>query len=83
MPGDNGEHCPYIVHGLDTEEEQQAWHVLMLGQSSLRMGPMGGCLGLDMGVIVSIAQALGYDAAAVVELIGASQGVITEKLNRK
>ncbi len=55
----------------------------MLGQSSLRMGPMGGCLGLDMGVIVSIAQALGYDAAAVVELIGASQGIITEKLNQK
>lgn len=44
---------------------------------------MGGCLGVDMGVIISIAQALGYDAAAVVELIGSAQGVITEKLNQK
>lgn len=84
MPGSvTGELCPYIVHGLETEGEQQAWHVLRLSQSSLRMGPMGGYLGLDMGVVTQIAQALGYDMRKVIELIGEAQPVIVKKLNEK
>lgn len=57
--------------------------MLTLAQSSMRLGPMGGCLGIDMNVVISIAQALGYDAAAVIELIGSSQVTIAEKLNQK
>lgn len=57
--------------------------MLMLSSSSMRMGPMGGYMGVDMSVVIGIAQALGYDAAGVIELIGSAQSIIVEKLNQK
>jgi hypothetical protein len=55
--------------------------VLSLAQSSVRIGPMGGFLGLDMGVVIALAQVFNFDAGAVTELIGAAQPVIIEKMN--
>lgn len=56
--------------------------MLLLAQSSIRMGPSGGFLGFDMGTIVQIAQSLEYDVKAVVKLIGDAQGVIVEQMNK-
>ncbi|MEZ0263025.1 MAG: hypothetical protein ACAH80_18615 [Alphaproteobacteria bacterium] len=55
--------------------------MLQLSQGSLRLGPAGGFLGFDMGVVIQIAKALGYDEKTVTELVGESQGVIVEKMN--
>jgi hypothetical protein len=68
------------VHGLETELEQQAWHVLTRAQSSMRIGPMGGCMGLDMTVVLSLARAFGYPEGDIAEMVGSAQSIIIEKM---
>jgi hypothetical protein len=56
---------------------------MTLAQSSICIGPAGGVLGFDMGVVLQLAQAFGYDAASVADLIGVAQPILVEKFNKK
>ena len=50
-------------------EGTEAWHVLT--SASVQVGPSGRVLGVDMGAALKLAEAFGYDLAAVAELLPA------------
>ena len=51
----------------------------------LRLGPGGGAavLGIDLGAVLSLAAALGYDGRAVAELVLAAEPVVVTALNER
>lgn len=56
----------------------QTWDVVERSQLQLRVSPAGGVLGLDMGVALRMAEALGYRVADVARLLPwAESGLLT------
>lgn len=49
----------------------------------LRMGGMGGIAGVDLGVALDLARAIGYDVRAMAELLPAAERGLVRALNRK
>jgi hypothetical protein len=68
-----------------TEAGWQAWDVLMRCSGQIRAVP-GAAIGLDFAAALAVGAALGYDAAALAELLPAGEAgmiaVINERLKR-
>jgi hypothetical protein len=54
-PGANGRLCPYREHALISQQEHEAWDVLLGCQGQLRLGPSGHLVGIDMSAALKIA----------------------------
>lgn len=80
---EGGELCPYTEHQPKTEEGAQAWDLMLKASGQLRLGGMGGVAGIDMGVALRMAEALGYDTRAAVELIPAAERGMVRSLNKR
>ena len=77
----DGERCPYHEHALVSDEEYQAWDVLMACLGQLRMAPSGHVLGIDITTALRIAEARRYDVAVVSELLQAAEAGLVEAFN--
>lgn len=69
--GPCGERCPYHEHRPETVEGVEAWDVTTRCSSQLRVAPSGRVIGLDLGVVLTVGTALGYDGTALAELVPA------------
>ena len=61
-----------------SDQEYQAWDVLMACLGQLRMAPSGYVLGIDMNVAIKIAEARGCDLGVVSELLEAAEAGLVE-----
>jgi hypothetical protein len=55
--------------------------VLLACQCQLRLAPSGHVIGIDMGVVLRIAAARGYDLAVLSELLPAAEAGLVEALS--
>jgi hypothetical protein len=65
-----------------TFEGWQAWDVALKSASQLRAVP-GAAIGLDLGAGLRLGESLGYDLAALAELLPAAETGLIEGLNRR
>lgn len=72
--------CKFIEYAPHTDDGWQTWDVLKRCQSQLRTIGMGTVIGLDMNAVISTSEALGYNTAAVAELIGFGEAGMMEAI---
>lgn len=77
-----GGRCPYAERPT-SEEGAQAWDLMLKASGQLRLGGMGGAVGIDMCVALKMAEALGYDTRAAAELIPAAERGMVAALNKR
>jgi len=77
------EDCPQILNQPKSHEGWQVWDLVARLGSQLRVAPMGGIIGWDMGAALALAAALGIDPAPVAELLPAIEAVMVKKLNER
>ena len=82
-PGGNGKRCPYRETAPLSLEGWQAWDVVTRCVGQLRLAPMGGVSGLDFTAAFACGQALGYDLAALAELLPAVEAGMVAELNER
>jgi hypothetical protein len=81
-PGADGRRCPYVETALVSLEGWQAWDVAAKCAGQLRLAPMGGgVIGLDFAAAFACAHALGYDLAALAELLPAAEAGMVAAIN--
>jgi len=66
---------------LISQQEHEAWEVLLACQGQLRLAPSGHVIGIDMNAALRIGAARGYDLAAVAELLPAAEFGLVEALS--
>jgi hypothetical protein len=82
-PGADGRLCPYREQVLISQQEHEAWEVLLDCQSQLRLAPSGRMIGIDMNAALRIGSARGYELAALSELLPAAEAGLLEALSSK
>jgi hypothetical protein len=65
---------------LISDQEHEAWDVLLACQGQLRLAPSGRLIGVDMDAALRIAAARGYDLAVLSELLPAAEAGFVEAL---
>ena len=80
--GAAGRLCPYREHALISQQEHEAWDVLLACQGQLRLTRSGHVSGLDMNAVFKVGAARGYDLAALSELLPAAEAGLVEALRR-
>lgn len=65
-----------------TEAGWQTWDILLHIAGQLRFAPGGAVVGLDMAVALKIAESLGYDTAAVADLLPEAEAGLLEGFAR-
>ena len=80
--GTDGSRCPYREHEPATEAGWQAWDVLMRCSGQIRAVP-GAAVGLDFAAALAVGAALGYDAAALAELLPAGESGMIAAVNER
>jgi hypothetical protein len=68
---------------LISEQEHEAWDVLLACQGQLRLAPSGQVIGIDMSAALRIAAARGCDLAVLSELLPAAEAGLVEALDTK
>jgi hypothetical protein len=77
-----GKRCPYIETVPVSFEGWQAWDVALKCMGQLRLMPMGGGVsGLDFTAAFACGRALGYDLAALAELLQAAEAGMVAAIN--
>lgn len=71
---------PAILHKGEVALRRQAWDVLTRSSGQLRIAP-GAVIGIDIGVALSLGEALGYDLQALAELLPAGEAGMVKALN--
>ncbi|MEM7024802.1 MAG: hypothetical protein AAF637_19820 [Pseudomonadota bacterium] len=61
-----------------SQQEHEAWDVLLACQSQLRLAPCGHVVGFDMGAVLRIGFARGHDLAVLSELLPAAETGLVE-----
>ena len=79
-PGADGRLCPYREHALISQQEHEAWDVLIACQGQLRLAPSGHVIGIDMDAALEIAAARRCDLAVLSELLPAAEAGMIEAL---
>lgn len=69
LPGENGQRCPYVANGPQTDEEAQAWDILTAAQGQIRLGPSGRPIGFDAAGLQAVMTLKRCDSAEVFELL--------------
>jgi hypothetical protein len=65
---------------LISQQEHEAWEVLLACQGQLRLAPSGDVIGIDMHPALKLAAARGCDLAALSELLPAAEAGLVEAL---
>jgi hypothetical protein len=65
---------------LISDQEQEAWDVLMACQGQLRLARSGHVIGIDMDAVLMIGAARDYDLAELSELLQAAEAGLVEAL---
>lgn len=76
-----GERCPYAEHRPTSEEGAQAWDLMRKASGQLRLGGMGGVAGINIGVALKMAEALGYDTRAMAHLLPSGERGLVRALS--
>ena len=63
-----------------SQQEHEAWDVLLSCQGQLRLAPSGHVIGIDMDAALSLASARGSDLAVLSELLPAAESGLVEAL---
>ena len=63
-----------------SQQEHEAWDVLLACQGQLRLAPSGHVIGIDMDAALNLAVARGCDLAALSELLPAAEAGVLEAL---
>ena len=79
-PGADGRLCPYRKHALISQQEHEAWNVLLACQGQLRLAPSGHVVGIDMDTVLTIGAARGCDLAVLSELLPAAEAGLVAAL---
>ncbi len=77
-PGADGRLCPYREHALISQQEHEAWDVLLSSQGQLRLASSGHVIGIDMDAALVLAAARGHNLA---ELLPAAEAGLVEALS--
>ena len=64
-----------------SQQEHEAWDVLLACQSQLRLAPSGHVMGIDMNATLRLAAARGCDLAVLSELLPAAEAGLIEALS--
>jgi hypothetical protein len=65
---------------LISQQEHEAWDVLLACQGQLRLAPSGHVIGIDLNAALRIATARGCDLAVLSELVPAAEAGFVEAL---
>jgi hypothetical protein len=65
---------------LITQQEHEAWDVLLACQGQIRLAPSGHVIGIDMEAALKIGAARGSDLAVLSELLPAAEAGLVEAL---
>jgi hypothetical protein len=65
---------------LISQQEHEAWDVLLACQGQLRLAPSGYVVGIDMHAALKLAAARGCDLAVLLELLPAAEAGLVEAL---
>jgi hypothetical protein len=63
---------------LISQQEHEAWDVLLACQGQLRLAPSGQMIGIDMDAALRLAAARGCDMAVLSELLPAAEAGLVE-----
>ena len=63
-----------------SQQEHEAWEVLLACQSQLRLAPSGHVIGIDMSTALKLGAARGCDLAVLSELLPAAESGLVEAL---
>jgi hypothetical protein len=58
---------------LITDQEHEAWDILLACQGQLRLAPTGHVVGIDMNTALRVGAARGYHVAVLSELLPAAE----------
>ena len=65
-----------------SQQEHEAWEVLLACQGQLRLAPSGHVVGIDLDVALNLARSRGYDLAVLSELLPAAEAGLIEAVCR-
>jgi hypothetical protein len=82
-PGADSKCCPYVETAPVSMEGWQAWDIASKCAGQLRLAPIGGVSGLDFAAAFACGRALGYDLAALAELLPAAEAGMVAALNER
>ena len=63
-----------------SQQEHEAWDVLLACQGQLRLAPSGRVIGIDLDAALRIGAARGYDITVLSELLPAAEEGLVEAL---
>jgi hypothetical protein len=66
---------------LISQQEHEAWEVLLACQGQLRLAPSSHVIGIEMSTALSLATARGCDLAVLSELLPAAEAGLVEALS--
>jgi hypothetical protein len=66
---------------LISQQEHEAWEVLLACQGQLRLTPSGHIIGIDMHTALRLAAARGFHLAVLSELLPAAEASLVEALH--
>jgi hypothetical protein len=66
---------------LISQQEHEAWEVLLACQGQLRLAPSGHVIGIDLSAARRLAKARGCDLAVLSELLPAAEAGLVEALS--
>ena len=64
-----------------SQQEHEAWEVLLACQGQLRLAPSGHVIGIDMDAALTLASARGCDLVVLSELLPAAEAGLVEALS--
>ena len=64
-----------------SQQEHEAWDVLLACQNQLRLAPSGHVVGIDLNATLRLAAARGCDLAVLSELLPAAEAGLIEALS--
>ena len=76
--GSDGGLCPYRKHALISQQEHEAWEVLLACQGQVRLAPSGHVIGIDMDAALKIGAARGWNLEVLSELLPAAEAGLVE-----
>ena len=77
-PGTDGRLGPYREHALISQQEHEAWDVLLACEGQLRLAPSGHVIGIDMNAALKIGAARGRNFEVLSELLPAAEAGLVE-----
>ena len=79
-PGADGRLCAYRERASISQQEHEAWDVLLACQGQLRLAPSGHVIGIDINAALKIAAARVCDLTVLSELLQAAESGLVEAL---